>query len=89
MYKTFKAFDKNSDGKISKEELIDGYKTMYKNMDQAEIIAEAEKVFKMADQDGSGEIDYSEWAVATINKRSILQEDKLRGAFNMFDKVQL
>lgn len=58
-------------------------------MDQAEIIAEAEKVFKMADQDGSGEIDYSEWAVATINKRSILQEDKLRGAFNMFDKVQL
>ena len=45
---------------------------MYKNMDEDEIVAEAEKVFKMADQDGSGGIDYSEWSVATINKRSIL-----------------
>lgn len=52
--------------------MIEGYKKMYKNMDEKEIVAEAEKVFKMADQDGSGEIDYSEWAVATINKRSIL-----------------
>ena len=41
-------------------------------MDEGEIIEEAERVFKLADQDGSGGIDYSEWAVATINKRSIL-----------------
>ena len=49
LYKTFKAFDKNSDGKISKEELIEGYKKMYKNMDEDEIVAEAERVFKLAD----------------------------------------
>lgn len=45
LYRTFKAFDKNSDGKISKEELINGYKLMYKNMDKAEVVAEAEKIF--------------------------------------------
>lgn len=86
MYKTFKAFDKNSDGKISRQELLEGYKQMYKHLDERELMEEVDKVFRAADSDGSGEIDYSEWAVATINKRSVLQEDRLRGAFNMFDK---
>ena len=45
---------------------------MYKHMDEDQIVAEAEKLFKKADSDGSGAIDYSEWAVATINKRNIL-----------------
>lgn len=58
-------------------------------MDEKEVIAEAEKLFAQADADGSGEIDYSEWAVATINKRSVLTEAKLRGAFELFDKVRL
>ena len=50
---------------------------------------EAKNVFDAADQDGNGTIDYSEWAVATINKRSILQDEKLLGAFKMFDKVKI
>ncbi len=37
-----------------------------------EIVAEATRVFKLADADGSGELDYSEWQVATINKLDIL-----------------
>ena len=86
MYKTFKAFDKNGDGRISREELIEGYKRMYKNQDEETVVAEAERLFALADVDGSGEIDYSEWAVATINKRSVLSETKLRQAFDMFDK---
>lgn len=40
----------------------------------------------MADQDGNGELDYSEWQVASINKYSILQEQKLREAFKLFDR---
>ena len=38
LYKTFKAFDKDSNGKISKEELIEGYKLMYKNMDENTVV---------------------------------------------------
>ena len=49
LYKTFKAFDKNGDGKISREELLEGYKLMYKDRDEAAVIAEAETLFALAD----------------------------------------
>jgi calcium-dependent protein kinase len=62
LYKTFKALDVNGDGRISKSELIEGYKNIYGNkMDMEHIIEEAEKAFSRADQDGSGEIEYTEW----------------------------
>lgn len=35
--------------------------------------------------DGSGEIDYSEWAVAAANKEQLLTDRRLAQAFNMFD----
>jgi len=41
---------------------------------------------KVADTDGSGEIDYSEWIIATINKNKLLTHEKLELAFNLFDK---
>jgi calcium-dependent protein kinase len=31
-------------------------------------------------------IDYSEWVVATIDKQRLLTPEKLRSAFNLFDK---
>ena len=55
-------------------------------MNKEEIIKEAERIFVAADTDHSGEIDYSEWAVATISKENILTDAKMKGAFNMFDK---
>ena len=45
-----------------------------------------DKFFAAADTDGSGELEYSEWQVATIDKRGILKDEKLRGAFSLFDK---
>ena len=53
-----------------------------------EIAAEQEvdKIMAIADADGSGEIDYSEFVVATINKRKLLSDEKLTSAFKLFDK---
>ena len=48
--------------------------------------AEVDKIMKIADTDGSGEIDYSEFVVATINKKKLLSNEKLETAFNLFDK---
>lgn len=47
--------DKNADGKLTKEELVDGYTKIYG--DSAGI--EVDKILARVDADGSGEIDYS------------------------------
>ncbi len=89
MQKSFKNIDKNNNGRISKDELVEAYMKMYEGkMNKEDILEEADKIFKVADADGSGEIDYSEWAVATTKKENILSEAKMKGAFNVFDKDQ-
>ena len=47
---------------------------------------EVDKIFTMVDVDGSGEIEFSEFLTATVNRAALLTEDKLKMAFNMFDK---
>ena len=47
---------------------------------------EVDRIMKIADADGSGELDYSEWVVATTDKRKLLSNEKLEAAFNLFDK---
>ena len=43
-------------------------------------------MFAKVDADGSGEIDYSEFVVATMNEKNLLSNNKLQTAFKMFDK---
>lgn len=66
--------DKNSDGKLSREELIEGYNKIMGDLAAEE---EVDKIMKIADADGSGEIDYSEFVVATMDKRKLLSNEKL------------
>lgn len=40
----------------------------------------------MVDVDKSGEIDFSEFVTATLNRERLLQDDKLEAAFRMYDK---
>ena len=40
----------------------------------------------LVDIDGSGEIDYSEFVNAAINRTKLLSTDRLKKAFGMFDK---
>lgn len=47
---------------------------------------EIDRILEIADADGSGEIDYSEWVVATIDKNKLLSDNKMRQAFKLFDK---
>ena len=43
-------------------------------------------VVREVDTDGNGEIDYSEFVVATMNEKNLLSNNKLQTAFKMFDK---
>ena len=47
---------------------------------------EVDRIFHQVDVDKSGEIDFSEFVAATVNKNSLMQDEKLRAAFNYFDR---
>jgi calcium-dependent protein kinase len=79
---TFESFDKNHDGKLSREELLDGYTEIF-GLEAA--TEETEQVMQNVDTDGSGYIDYSEFVAASMNKKKLLSKNNLTQAFACFD----
>ena len=54
LMKIFKQLDKNGDGKLTRDELLDGY-----NKSTAITDNEIDELMKKLDNDGSGSIDYT------------------------------
>lgn len=45
-------------------------------------------MFAKIDLDGNGAIDYTEFVMATINEQQLVTTERLKVAFQMFDKDQ-
>lgn len=74
----FEALDTNGDGMLSKEELAQGVDSL--NM----TAADKEELMKI-DSDGSGEIDWTEFVAAALDRETYQTKDVLWSAFCAFD----
>lgn len=83
LQKAFNRLDANGDGKLSQDELLNGFKDI---MGEVAAQEEVNRIMKMVDTDHNGCIDYSEFVMATLNKKSLLSEERLEAAFQIFDK---
>ena len=81
--RVFRNIDKNGDGKLSKQEVYEGYRDHYGHQISNEQI---DTMFDAVDTDRSGFIDYTEFCVASANEKALLTNERLSAAFKMFDK---
>jgi len=80
---TFRGLDANGDGTLTKEELLKGFKEVSKTVYSEE---EIDEILKAADTNGNGVIDYSEFIAAAMKRKAIVNNNRLEGAFKLFDK---
>jgi calcium-dependent protein kinase len=78
----FLTVDVNSDGRLSRTELMRLYK-QFSSEDQA--LEEVEKMLEEVDSDQSGFVDYSEFLKACMNREQIASKANLEVVFNAFD----
>ena len=83
----FKQFDKNGDGVLERDELLDGYIQLGKTKEQAEKIVD--KIMREIDLNGNGSVDYSEFLMANLSRIDATSNEKLKEAFKLFDKVSI
>jgi Ca2+-binding EF-hand superfamily protein len=83
--KTFEALDTNNNGSLTRDELLVGF-TAQMGAAAAEI--EVDRIMTSVDMDANGAIDYSEFIAATVNKANLLTKERMKQAFDHFDKVR-
>ena len=81
----FMALDKDGERSLTREELGKGYADLYKDSERAR--QEADALMAVADVDNNGLIDFSEFLLATGNKKEMLTKSNIKQAFDIFDLV--
>ena len=72
LVKEFKQLDKNGDGLLTKEELVEAYQKYYKDHFKAEEIVN--NIFNQIDIDNSGKVDINEFSVVYLQSEKLKQQ---------------
>lgn len=82
MRQVFLQLDANADGKLTKEEVLEG---LSKSELPAKDLARLEELFDVADSDGNGLLDYTEFLAAMMGRQGRLSHQACVAAFRSFD----
>ncbi|CAI2386109.1 unnamed protein product [Moneuplotes crassus] len=83
MRDTFQMLDKDNDGVLSRQELLNGLSKVFGK--QAFLHEEIDQLLDNIDLNGNGVIDYSEFVTATSDYQKLCTEKNLKTAFDRFD----
>lgn len=78
---TFKALDLNKDGVVSKEELLRGFNISNCKIKESRL----ESILMQIDQNGSNQIDFTEFVIAATNRCRELSNLNVEQCFAFFD----
>jgi calcium-dependent protein kinase len=83
--KLFIKIDLNSDGRIEKHELVQGFEK-YWGISKEEAKEKVDLIFANIDTDFNGFIEYEEFVRAAVNSSIFMSQNYLKFAFNYFDR---
>lgn len=78
----FEAVDENGDGRITPQELCVGLERAGVQYPHHEV----KNLFRLLDPEGTGELNYTQFIAASLDRKSQLSEDVVWTAFNVFDQ---
>ena len=81
--KVFEQLDADGNGNLDYDELLRGLTSLY---GEEYAKSETERIFTLVDGDKSGQIEFSEYLIASVDKENLLKEDKLKATFSLYDK---
>jgi calcium-dependent protein kinase len=81
----FQALDTDGNGVLTIDELKEGYKKIYPTFTEEEIELAVQTVVSNIDVNGSGQIDFTEFVVASVNQHKLLTKNSIAKAFKLFD----
>ena len=79
----FKSLDKDGDGQLDRAELKEAY---LKNIKLTSTEDEVNSIFANIDVNNTGQIDFTEFLMATIDYKKGIREKELRQIFDLIDK---
>ena len=85
LLQAFKALDKDNNGRLTMEELKQGYSKTF-GLTHADIDGEIQRIFEHVDSNKSGEIDFSEFLVAAASEYKNVSKKRVEQTFKIFDQ---
>jgi calcium-dependent protein kinase len=83
--KTFRTLDTDGNGVLSREELIVGYTKMLPHNSPEEVEKIVDELIQNVGMNKEGEINFTEFLVAAMNREKLLNSKQIEKAFKMFD----